>query len=143
MSGDCRRSGWTGNTIEKELAASYTRRAQNIWPHTIRSQSEARDLLAGKESLRGPFVLPNDTRIAQDSLFRVSSLKRSNCKESGIRLPFRPQADLDEPTTFRQCHVTSVRKPSMSLSGSIDIAFSRNEEKPPLEVSDVSREFPF
>src|ERR1700754_4544595 len=130
-------------SIEKELAASYTRRAQNIRPHAIHSQSEARDLFVGKGSLGGPFVFPNDTRIAQDSLFRVTNLKRSNRKESGIRLPFRPQADLDEPTTFRQRHVTSVRKPSMSLSGSIDIAFSRKEEKPSLEVSDVSHEFPF
>jgi hypothetical protein len=89
-------------SIEKELAASYTRRAQNIRPHAIHSQSEARDLLVGKGSLGGPFVFPNDTRIAQDSLFRVTSLKRSDRKESGVRLPFRPQADLDEPTTFRK-----------------------------------------
>jgi hypothetical protein len=36
------------------------------------------------------------------ALFRVTNLKRSNRKESGIRLPFRLQADLDEPTTFRK-----------------------------------------
>ena len=88
-------------SIEKELAASFTRRVQNIRPHAIHAQSEARDLLVGKGALGGPFVFPNDTRIAQDGLFRVTYLKRSNRKESGISFPFR-QAYLDEPTTLRK-----------------------------------------
>jgi hypothetical protein len=86
-------------SIEKELAASY--RVQNIRPHAIHSQSEARDLLVGKGTQGGPLVFPNDTRIAQDSLFRLTCLKRSNRKESGISFPFR-QAYLDEPTTLRK-----------------------------------------
>ena len=64
-------------------------RMQNIRPHAIHSQSEARDLLVGKGSQGGPLVFPNDTRIAQDSLFRVTYLKRSNRKKSGISFPFR------------------------------------------------------
>jgi hypothetical protein len=61
---------------------------QNIRPHAIHSQSEARDLLVGKGSQGGPLVFPNDTGIAQDSLFRVTCLERSNRKKSGIRHPF-------------------------------------------------------
>jgi hypothetical protein len=76
-----------GMSIEKELAASNTR--VEIRPHAIDSQSEARDLLVGKGALGGPFVFPNDTRIAQDGLFRITCLKRSNRKESGISFPFR------------------------------------------------------
>ena len=88
-------------SIETELAASYTRRVQNIRPHAIHAQSEARDLLVGKGAQGGPLVFPNDTRIAQDGLFRVTYLKRSNRKESGVSFPFR-QAELDEPATFRK-----------------------------------------
>jgi hypothetical protein len=76
-------------SIEKELAASNTRRLENIRPHAIDSQSEARDLLVGKGAQGGPPVFPNDTRIAQDGLFRITCLKRSNRKESGISFPFR------------------------------------------------------
>jgi hypothetical protein len=76
-------------------------RVQNIRPHAIRSQSEIRDLLVGKGAQGGPLVFPNDTRIAQDSLFRVTYLTRSNRKESGVSFPFR-QAQLDEPTTLRK-----------------------------------------
>jgi hypothetical protein len=76
-------------SIEKELAASYARRVQNIRPHAIHAQSEARDLLVGKGAQGGPPVFPNDTRIAQDGLFRITCLKRSNRKESGISFPFR------------------------------------------------------
>jgi hypothetical protein len=76
-------------SIEKELAASFTRRVQNIRPHAIHSQSEARDLLVGKGTQGGPLVFPNDTRKAQDSRFRVICLTRSNRKESGIGFPFR------------------------------------------------------
>jgi hypothetical protein len=74
-------------SIEKELAASNTR--VEIRPHAIDSQSEARDLLVGKGTQGGPLVFPNDTRIAQDSLFRVTYRTRSNRKESGISFPFR------------------------------------------------------
>jgi hypothetical protein len=76
-------------SIDKELAASFTGIAQNIRPHAVHSQSEARDLVVGKGAQGGPLVFPNDTRIAQDSLFRVTHLKRSNRKISGIRFPFR------------------------------------------------------
>ena len=62
---------------------------QNIRPHAIHSQSEARDLVVGKGTQGGSLVCPNDTRIAQDSLFRVTCRKRSNRKESGIRFAFR------------------------------------------------------
>jgi len=62
---------------------------QNIRPHAIHAQSEARDLLVGKGAQGGPPVFPNDTRIAQDGLFRITCLKRSNRKESGISFPFR------------------------------------------------------
>ena len=88
-------------SIEKELAASFTRRVQNIRPHAIHAQSEARDLLVGKGAQGGPPVFPNDTRIAQDGLFRVTYLKRSNRKEPGVSFPFR-QAELDEPATLRK-----------------------------------------
>lgn len=107
-------------SIEKELPASIHWEAQNIWSHAIRSQSEARYLLVGKGALGGPFVFLNDTRIAQDSLFRVTSLKRSNRKESGIRLPFRLQADLDEPTTF--CKSRYSRSISTRLCSQTDFA---------------------
>jgi hypothetical protein len=74
-------------SIEKELAGSYS--VQNIRPHAIRSQSEARDLLVGKRAQGDPFVFPNDTRIAQDRLFRVTYPTRSNREESGISFPLR------------------------------------------------------
>jgi hypothetical protein len=64
-------------------------RMQNIRPNAIHSQSEARDLLAGKGPQGGPLVFPNDAGIAQDSLFRVTYLQRSNRKKSGISFPFR------------------------------------------------------
>jgi len=86
-------------SIEKELAGSY--RVQSIRPHAIRSQSEARDLLVGKRAQGDPLVFPNDTRIAQDRLFRVTYPTRSNREESGISFPFR-QAQLDEPTRLRK-----------------------------------------
>jgi hypothetical protein len=76
-------------------------RMQNIRPHAIHSQSEARDLLVGQGSQGGPLVFPNDAGIAQDSLFRVTCLERSNRKESGIGFPFR-QAHFDEPGTLRK-----------------------------------------
>ena len=88
-------------SIEKELAASFTRRVQNIRPHAIHAQSEARDLRIGEAAQGRPLVFPNDARIAQDSRFRVNYLKRSNRKESWISYPFR-QAYLDEPTTLRK-----------------------------------------
>lgn len=75
---------------------------QNIRPHAVRSQSEARDLLVGKGSQGCPPVSPNDTWIAQDGLFRVTYLSHSDRKESGIRLPFWHQAYFDEPATFRK-----------------------------------------
>ena len=90
-----------GKRILRELAASYKRRVQNIRPHAIRSQSEAGDLLVGQGAQGVPLVAPNDARIAQDSLFRVTYLKRSNRKISGIGFPFR-QAELDEPSTWRK-----------------------------------------
>jgi hypothetical protein len=77
--------------------------AQNIRPHAIHSQSEARDLLARKGAQGGPLVIPNDTRIAQDSHFRVICLQHSDRKEPGISLPFR-QVQLDEPATWRQSY---------------------------------------
>ena len=64
-------------------------RMQNIRPHAIRSQSETRDLLLGKGAQGGPLIFPNDTRIAQDGVFSVTYLKRSNRKESGLMVPFR------------------------------------------------------
>jgi hypothetical protein len=63
-------------------------RMQNIRPHAIYSQSQAHDLLVGKEAQGGSLVVPNDAGIAQDGLFRVTCLKRSNRKESGISFPF-------------------------------------------------------
>ena len=62
---------------------------QNIRPHAIHSQSEARDLVVGKGTQGGSLVCPNDAGIAQDSLFRITWLKRSNRKETGVRFPFR------------------------------------------------------
>ena len=102
-------SGRQGDTLCYKIGCvaclavrSYTRRVRDIRPHAVHSQPETYDLLVGKGSQGGPPVFPNDTRIAQDSLFRVTSPKRSNRKESGIRLPLRHQAHLDEPTTFRK-----------------------------------------
>jgi hypothetical protein len=62
---------------------------QNIRPHAIHSQPEARDFLFGERAQGGPLIVPNDAGIAQDSLFSVTCLKRSNCEESGISFPFR------------------------------------------------------
>ena len=95
---------------------------ENIRPHAIHSQSEARDLLVGKGSQGGPLVFPNDTRIAQDSLFRVTYLKRSNRKKSGISFPFR-QAYLDEPTTLRKSRY--ARFISAQLLSQTDLAGHR------------------
>ena len=60
---------------------------QNIRPHAIHSQSEARDLVLGKGTQGGPLVFPNEAGKAQDSLFRITCLKRSNRKESAIGFP--------------------------------------------------------
>ncbi len=68
------------------------RRAHNVWTHAIHFQPETHDLLVGKEPQGGPLVFLNDTRIAQDSLFRGTYVTRADRKESGIRLTFRHQA---------------------------------------------------
>jgi len=83
------RSGWSTHAAGRPMRRGRELRMQNVRPHAIHSQSEARDLLAGKGAQGGPLVFRNDTRIAQDSLFRVTYLKRSNRKESGIGFPFR------------------------------------------------------
>ena len=92
-------------------------RMENIRPHAIHSQSEARDLLVGKGAQCGPLIFRNDTRIAQDCLFRVIYLKRSNRKKSGISFPFR-QAYLDEPTTLRKSrYIRFISARSLSQTG--------------------------
>jgi len=62
---------------------------QNIRPHAIHSQSEARDLVVGKGTQGGSLVCPNEAGKAQDSLFRITCRKRSNRKESAIGFAFR------------------------------------------------------
>jgi len=83
------RSGWSTHAAGRPMRRGRELRMQNIRPHAIHSQSKARDLLAGKGPQGGPLVFPNDAGIAQDSLFRVTYLKRSNRKKSGISFPFR------------------------------------------------------
>src|SRR4051795_1247119 len=98
-------------------------RMQNVRPHAIHSQSEAHDLLVGEGTQGGPLVFPNDTRKAQDSLFRVACLTRSSRKESGIGFPFRP---IDLRTIARSKQLRWL--PDASFRGSVPA---------PVSISDV------
>src|SRR2546423_5225189 len=74
----------------------------HIWPYRTRSQSEPRNLLLGEGSPRASIVFANETRIAQDCLFRLMGIPRSNREEPEVRLAFRNQADFDEPAVVRE-----------------------------------------
>src|ERR1700752_3924491 len=74
----------------------------HIRPHRTRSQSEPRDLLLGEGSPRASVVFANETGIAQDCLFRLMGIPRSNREEPEVRLAFRNQANCDEPAVARE-----------------------------------------